>query len=458
VPSVLTAPVQKTVLSSVIVTRGDVKLADAELIKIDSDLGDQPAAGAVPIVTKLPPPKGSVVKEGSVLATVSGRPILLLEGVLPMYRRIIPGVSGPDVKQLEAALDRLGFQPGKLDGVYDAGTQRAVARFYRSAGYNSVGPTSDESAQLSSATDQLRAAEQALSAARLALRQAEAGPSKPELLAARVAVNAAERALANAKATRREAVSAADPGDRARVLREQNALVADATDALALARAQQDQLMVRGTSVERQAVQAAEANVVAAQRSLVALSARTGVSVPQGEIVFVHKLPRQVADVPARLGKEPSGGLVSLASSETVVLAALTSADLEQVRVGSTARLTDSDDGDLGAGVVTKINSEGEEVTAEISPPSDFTGSLGSNIKVTLAVESTEQSVLVVPLGAVSTDGSGSSTVAVRNASGETRTVKVKLGLVAQGLAEVTPIGGALAPGDEVVLGLRAGS
>jgi peptidoglycan hydrolase-like protein with peptidoglycan-binding domain len=39
---------------------------------------------------------------------------------------LTPGASGPDVAQLELALERLGHSPGPVDDVYDASTEAAV--------------------------------------------------------------------------------------------------------------------------------------------------------------------------------------------------------------------------------------------------------------------------------------------------------------------------------------------
>lgn len=58
--------------------------------------------------TWLPAP-GSVVERGHRLYEVSGRPVPLFFGERPAWRRMAPGVSGPDVQQLEDNLVALGF-------------------------------------------------------------------------------------------------------------------------------------------------------------------------------------------------------------------------------------------------------------------------------------------------------------------------------------------------------------
>jgi len=56
--------------------------------------------------------------------TVSGRPALVLQGAVPAYRDITPGAVGDDVRQLQAALGRLGF-PARPHRMASTTTARA---------------------------------------------------------------------------------------------------------------------------------------------------------------------------------------------------------------------------------------------------------------------------------------------------------------------------------------------
>lgn len=62
------------------------------------------------------------------LLEVTGRPVTVLEGVLPMWRDFEPGIEGPDVLQLQEALARLGRYRGGPNERYDrqTGDCRAV--------------------------------------------------------------------------------------------------------------------------------------------------------------------------------------------------------------------------------------------------------------------------------------------------------------------------------------------
>ena len=120
--SPILVPAEERLLSTDIVTRGTARFGSAQVLTlVPSELksGRQ-------IVTGLPE-DGTKLAEGDVVLTVSGRPVFLLEGGEPSYRDLGPGIVGEDVRQLERALKRLGFDPGPADGVYDAGTEAAVA-------------------------------------------------------------------------------------------------------------------------------------------------------------------------------------------------------------------------------------------------------------------------------------------------------------------------------------------
>src|SRR5439155_247690 len=77
-----------------------------------------------------PPRRRERLAAGHVAMTVDGRPVFVLPGAIPMHRDLRPGDHGPDVRQLERALAKLGFNPGAVDGHYDAATAGAVSAFH----------------------------------------------------------------------------------------------------------------------------------------------------------------------------------------------------------------------------------------------------------------------------------------------------------------------------------------
>ena len=138
-PSPILVPVEKRVLGSAIVTRGTARFGVPQPVSIaPSTL--KPTAG---LITTLPL-RNAQVPEGGVLLTASGRPVFVLQGELPAYRDLVPGLHGDDVRQLERALARLGFDPGPVDGQYDHQTAAAVARWYKSHNWEPFGPTKEQ--------------------------------------------------------------------------------------------------------------------------------------------------------------------------------------------------------------------------------------------------------------------------------------------------------------------------
>lgn len=130
-PTLILVPVEEQVLSTRVVTRGTANFGSPRRIL----LAPSPLKTGAQIVTSLPG-VGARVAAGDVLAEVSGRPVFVLEGSVPSYRDLGPGMSGPDVAQLEKALRGLGLDPGAVDGTFDSATAEAVGRLYGRRGYD----------------------------------------------------------------------------------------------------------------------------------------------------------------------------------------------------------------------------------------------------------------------------------------------------------------------------------
>jgi peptidoglycan hydrolase-like protein with peptidoglycan-binding domain len=193
----ITVPVERRVLSSTVVVRGDV------LPEVSVVAGVPSSVEGAGVVTGLGPAVGEPVVEGSRLLLVSGRPVFVLEGVVPVYRSLGPGMSGEDVAQLQAALVRLGFSPDS-DGTFRTATMSAVQAWYSASGVEPI--WSKVSAR------DVQVARQALDVAEAALVEAQAAltgvaGSESELEAARLARDDAQRALDEANASKLEGVA-----------------------------------------------------------------------------------------------------------------------------------------------------------------------------------------------------------------------------------------------------------
>lgn len=175
-PSPILVPVEKRVLSSNVVTRGTGRFGLPQSISI-APSALKPGAGLITTLPRI----NTQVKEGDSLLTTSGRPVLVLEGKLPAYRDLVLGLRGTDVRQLEVALQRLGFDPGPMDGFYDGQTSAAVEKWYESGEWKPFGPTPDQLAkvravelELAHATKAKLAADGTLAAAGMIVEAARA--------------------------------------------------------------------------------------------------------------------------------------------------------------------------------------------------------------------------------------------------------------------------------------------
>jgi len=127
----ITAVVERRVLESTVVMRGDVRPEVTVAVGVPSSVE---GSG---VVTRLPAAVGAELGEGVLAIEVSGRPVFVLQGSVPVFRSMSRGMGGADVWQLQLALARLGFRPDS-NGVFGRATGVAVKSFYAAAGYPGV--------------------------------------------------------------------------------------------------------------------------------------------------------------------------------------------------------------------------------------------------------------------------------------------------------------------------------
>ncbi len=121
--------VEKRKLSNDIVFRGMV-LPGKNL----SLSAPQALMGSSPVITKTPAGAGSRMQSGTLLLEANGEPVFTMDWNFPPYRSISAGMTGPDVLQLQATLDALGY-PTVQNSVMDRQTQNSLSRFYLDRGY-----------------------------------------------------------------------------------------------------------------------------------------------------------------------------------------------------------------------------------------------------------------------------------------------------------------------------------
>jgi len=224
--SPILAPVEERVLSSNIVTLGTARYGLPKSISITPSALKAKAG----VITTLPS-RNTQLREGDVMLTASGRPVFVLQGKIPAYRDLVPGTSGDDVRQLEQALKRLGFDPGPIDGTYDEQTSTAVIQWYNSAEWEPFGATFAQLANIRT------------------LEESSADAAKTKL-AAVAAATAAALAVESAKAAAEHANNAAAAGIEAQTAARDKAKadLANATLVVEAARATADRLLKAATT------------------------------------------------------------------------------------------------------------------------------------------------------------------------------------------------------------------
>lgn len=408
--SLITVPVEERELSTSVVIRGQVEFDDVAEIPVN------PSAQGSTIITNVPLAVGEELVEGAVAIEVAGRPLLVLEGELPVFRPLAPGVEGPDVRQLEEALTRLGYDAGVVDEVFDNNTEEAIAAFYRAAGYSPNEPTSDELAQLQAARDRVRSANTQLTQIQSA--SAEGGVSQSTRLSLDQQVRQAENFLADAMAERtaqlgpatadREAAETEERAARdastlaaARLLSAQGGAHPDTGDPvsaaelvafeqtsaaaverlttavaetpLALAteaviKLEQDRL-VQDAETNRAIAVASRSEALAppvggtgvgdaraelsdANSALADLDAQIGTSIPTNELVFLPQLPRVVQQVFVETGDIPQGSAMTVTGSGVVIRSSISAADRPLITEGVEGLM---DDANLGINVAVRV-------------------------------------------------------------------------------------------------------
>lgn len=504
VPSLVTAVVERRVLAESVVTRGDVRPSGASIV---SWSGGGPAGGAGGVVTALPVHAGDEVVEGRVVVEVSGRPVLVIGGDVPVYRDLRPGSSGRDVEQLQAALVRLGFTGVETDGTFGPGTKTAVVAWYQQAGYQAPLTSADATAQLATAASAVSSAKQRAAEAEVALTAASTPRPRSVSLQAQATVNGAARAvdqaelqarsgndaaaatLADSRAKLAAAQTAGTPGEItaaqaafgaaqaavATAAQAGEAAIDGANEALAVAKAAYTEVTAPAdTTKEQRAVTDAQAAVDDMQHAYNVLDALNGAIVPATEFVAVPRLPARVDTVTAVVGARADGQLVALSVDAFVVESLLSPGVKPLVRAGAAVKIDDELTGLTYTGTVTTV---GDVLTQPTSPggtpgggggPSGYLARietstpidpklLASNVRVTITGQSSGGEVLVVPVAAVFARPDGTNQV-TRVVAGQQQAVTVETGLAAGGFVAIRTATPTLNSGEHVIVGAGATS
>jgi HlyD family secretion protein len=184
------------------------------------------------------------------------------------------------------------------------------------------------------------------------------------------------------------------------------------------------------------------------------------VEVPMSEVMFVPSFPATVAVLP-RLGATVSPPLVTLRVGGLRLAGQLDPAQGGQVRAGMQVQVLSNVSGRVAVGVVSSVgqvispgNGDAPYMLVAIRPRRSWAASWnGQSVQLTVTSAASRGAVLAVPEAAITADAGAVTSVTVMEAGGVTRRVRVITGASANGLVEVTPVGGRLVGGEQVVVG-----
>ncbi|MFI6895762.1 peptidoglycan-binding protein [Streptomyces sp. NPDC050256] len=460
----VTVGVQRQSLIATVVANGSIEFASPEPLSLAGSVGTGSSGGAAgegaeQRVTKAPV-AGAKIKEGDVLMAVNGRPVLALSGRVPMYRALGPGTFGDDVKQLQRALRRLGFEPGAISGNYGQGTAAAVTQWYTSKGYQAQQPSPDEQLQLGQLQQSVSSAQETL-----------------------LTLTGSEGTGGTRAAPKTDTATDSSTGGSGTDSRTEAGASTPATDSS------------NDREIRKLQLKSAQKSLDMANDALSTYQAGYGTRVPAGEAVFFPKLPVRLDKVTVKAGDSPAGQIGTVTGSELVVQTVVPGSDGELLKKGMAVELTTAG-GEKTQGTVSALGADaapstaegdGEQSTGEASrgsasepgaesggattetaaagdpsapvplrisvpDPGPLAGQAGASVKVTIKIGASDGKVLTVPLAAIRTSADGKARVQVQRDSGVSD-VQVTVGLSAAGLVEVKPADGALKQGDHVVVG-----
>ncbi|MFF0290220.1 peptidoglycan-binding protein [Streptomyces sp. NPDC005262] len=432
-PSTLTAQVEYRTLRDSVIVRGTVKAAQSVDVA--------PAVGGAgigsPVVTKLPVKAGQELRPGQLLLEVSGRPVFVLKGKLPVYRDLKPGAEGDDVAQLQSSLADLGYSTsGDGNGYFGPRTKTALSAFYESVGYDPLSAQTDGDSAVNSAEEAVTAAERIAEDAQDALKtpsSASATPapgSSPEADGGKTDPSSAKAGAAGAEDPRKQAT-----------------------------RAQEDLRKARERLAEAEA--------------------ESGPMLPAAEVVFVDRFPARVESVASRVGTRVTGTVLTVSAGELVVNSYLQQHEKGLVRPGQHVEILSELTGTTATGTVASVSDTvAQEAPADGDPQDGDNGTpeangylmlvkpgkslptqlAGQDVRLTVRAASTKGKALVVPVSAVSAGADGETYVTVLEKDRTRHRVPVTTGTTGDGYVEVRPVSGArLSAGDRAVTGVRAG-
>jgi HlyD family secretion protein len=206
----------------------------------------------------------------------------------------------------------------------------------------------------------------------------------------------------------------------------------------------------------REDLDAAREHLAAAERS-------SGPMLPLSEVVFLPSFPARVVASKAVVGAEVAAPLVTVAAGALLVRAGLDPGRRSAVEPGAPVEIHSEVLGVSARGTVASVGDLAADATGDrshalvIGPAGDPLDPrlAGQDVRLVLQADSTGGEVLAVPISAVFLGADGRATTIRVHGDGHEEKVLVDVGLSGDGFLAVTPVQGALRPGDRVVTGTR---
>jgi peptidoglycan hydrolase-like protein with peptidoglycan-binding domain len=272
---------------------------------------------------------------------------------------------------------------------------------------------------------------------------------------------AGEDAIATARLNRRKAINASRTA-AARVVRAEQA-VSTARRQADLS-AQRLQILQRpgDTELQRRLSESAAREARETEGDAARIASQLGIVVPANEVLFFGSLPLRVDSVRVRRGDSVTTNVMTVSNSRLAIDSSVTLNEARLVRPGSRVTIEEPDLGVRTTGVVSEVADrpgthklDPSRVYLEVTPGTASVQLVGASVKLTIAVRTTGDEVLTVPVNALSVGADGRSRVERQDSGGQTEYVDVEPGLAAGGLVEVRPVSGPLEADDLVVVGAR---
>lgn len=181
---------------------------------------------------------------------------------------------------------------------------------------------------------------------------------------------------------------------------------------------------------------------------------------PRWSIVFVRKLPLQVASTNLVRGGIATDGVVSLVTGAPILVGAVPSNEATLLKVGSAATVVDDAGIEHDASVVfvaerpTSGASGRPAFEFKIATAEPLRLQAGTNLLVRVLVGTSGDSAISVPYAALTSRADGSTVVTVLEGK-QLRVVRVTVGVEGESAVEVIPANNDLKAGDLVVVGQK---